>query len=159
MRDVARRVDLISLPLRLTMVADRAEAAIKRFQETSRLDDLAEAEMDNVLKFIKEAQSGLAITQSTSMHGYSREAISAYRISEKACSSEPPDSGDARDTKQFLEALRQRITEFLGSPDAVESAELDKLAAFFRRLAQVCLSLNVRVVERVSRAEPRGIPA
>ena len=159
MRDVARRVELISLPLRLTMVADRAEAALTRLEQTSKIDDLARDALERILSFVEDAGRGLDISRSTSMRGYSREAISAYRISEKVLTAQPADSGKTRDTKELLDDLKRDVRAVLDTPHVVDPGKVEELNDFFHRLAQVCLSLNVRVVERVARAETRTSPA
>ena len=159
MRDVARRAELISLPLRLAMIANRAEAAVSRNREQPSLDALGVAALRNVLEFIDNARSGLEITQSTSMRNYSREAISAYRISEKALAARPRDSDQGCGTSKLLETLQRGIEGFVASPQMTCCATVEQLSEFFRQLTKVCLSMDVGVVEHVARAEPRSISA
>lgn len=157
MRDVARKVELISLPLRLAMIADRAAAALERIEGGGGLDADGESALQNVHKFIEEATHGKKIVGSTSMSGYSREAVQAYRLSErvKVLGNIAEDVGD---TGEFLSNLSGRVRR-IQDEKPVDLAVVNPLRDFFDKLARVSLSLDTGVLEHVQRRADTRIQA
>jgi hypothetical protein len=152
MTDIVREVEIVSLPLRFAMIADRAEVALMRLKQSSTIQDRDRKALESARKFLLQAQEGEKILTSTTMQGYSPAAISAYELSESASKQAGNVGPDFR--KQFNVKLDSLLSETTG-----ETGAIDALCEFFHALAEWCLTQDVAEVERVQMGSLSYVPS
>lgn len=130
MTDLVHEVEIVSLPLRSAMVADRAEAALARVEAGQGLRPKDEQALRNALGFLREADTGERVLKQLELAEYSASAVSAFELAETA-SRRANLSGDFR--SRFAEKIQSLLR---GTPAAPQVTDV---RSFFHELAEWCL--------------------
>jgi hypothetical protein len=153
MTDIVREVEIVSLPLRFAMIADRAEVALTRLKQGGTLQPRDRKALERAREFLHQAQNGEKLLTSTTMQGYSPAAISAYELSEDASKEASITAPD------FREQFNVTKLDSLLSQTPLETSAVDVLCKFFHALAEWCLAQDVAEVEGVQMGSPSYVPS
>jgi hypothetical protein len=83
MQDVYVETEVLTLPLRVAMVASRAAAVLKGVTQGRVLDEKGTCTIRALSEILEKAAQGGTVLLDRSMENYSAEAMSAYRLVQK----------------------------------------------------------------------------
>ena len=151
MQELAKRIELVPLPLRFTMLADRAAAELERARTAGRLDQSAQEALRRVLSAFEQAAAGEKLTSNKTMEGYSSQALRAFRLTKRANERLSASCSGAR--PNGIPKPEVRIKKLLKNPCAIDRTLAAELSTFLRGFAKACFSLDTGIIEQVKRGQ------